>query len=221
MLGGGFLTILDQGLISVGNLLDIGSGRIDLQGGTLRFNTINGVNNVIFDSGTLQLGGSRTLVARQATQSSPISSAASPVLPIGKGLTVEGTATVLSATAIDGGTLTAGVLANARSLDLRRGTLNVTNQLLTIDSTGPFGDTLDVNDDMTVNVTLGITSQGLVTGDGQIGGTFNNTAAGELRGEPGKSLKLTGANNTNAGRINLLGGELEFTQNLTNNVRAH
>ena len=219
-LGGGFLTIRDQGLISVDNLLDISSGRIDLQGGTLRLNTITGLNNVVFDSGTIQLSGSRTIGGSSGDSIVAHFFGASPGIPIGKGLTVEETATILSATTIDGGTLTAGVLANARLLDLRRGTLNLTNQILTIDSTGPFGNTFDVNNDMTVNVTFGITNQGLVTGDGQMGGTFNNTSSGELRGEPGRSLKLTGANNTNAGRMNLLGGELEFTQNLTNNVGA-
>jgi hypothetical protein len=73
---------------------------------------------------------------------------------------------------------------------------------------------------MTVNVTLGTTNQGLITGDGELGGTLTNSATGELRGEPGKSLKLTGANNINAGQINLFGGMVEFTQNLTNNSGA-
>ena len=39
---------------------------------------------------------------------------------------------------------------------------------------------------------------------------------GEVRAGSGQSLTFTGSANTNAGRINLLGGELEFTQNLTN-----
>ncbi len=77
---------------------------------------------------------------------------------------------------------------------------------------------LDLGPTSTINANAGMTNNGLVTGDGQIGGTFTNAAAGELRGEPGKSLKLTGANNTNAGQINLFGGLVEFTQNLTNNA---
>jgi len=76
------------------------------------------------------------------------------------------------------------------------------------------------DDDMTVNSTLGVINQGLVTGDGQIGGTFANPAASELRAQTGRSLRLTGANNTNAGQIKLFGGELEFTQNLTNSAGA-
>src|ERR1700742_2474750 len=73
---------------------------------------------------------------------------------------------------------------------------------------------------MHVNFMLDFTNPGLVRGDGQIGGTFTNTATSELRAEAGHSLTLTGANNTNAGRVNLLGGELEFTQNLTNSAGA-
>ena len=131
---------------------------------------------------------------------------------------MEGTATLLTALTLDGGTFTATQIVNASLLDLQRGTLNVTNQALTIGTGGLLGNTLDLNDHMTVNVTLGITNQGLVTGDGQIGGPFANAAAGELRAEPGRSLTLTGSGNTNAGAINLYGGLLEFTQNLTNNA---
>jgi hypothetical protein len=101
---------------------------------------------------------------------------------------------------------------------MNRGKFNLTNQVLTVGAGGQLGSMLDLNDDMTVNITLGTTNQGLVTGDGELGGTLTNAAAGELRGEPGKSLKLTGANNANAGQINLFGGLVEFTQNLTNNA---
>ena len=63
-----------------------------------------------------------------------------------------------------------------------------------------------------------ITNQGLVTGDGELGGTFENSVAGELRAEPGRSLKLTGSGNTSSGQINLLGGLIEFTRDLANNA---
>src|SRR5262249_14904277 len=138
----------------------------------------------------------------------------------GKALTTDGTANLLTAVTINGGTLSASAITHGYNLVLQRGTLNITNQALTISSSGTLGSTLDLNDDMTVNVTLGTTNQGLVTGDGEIGGTFTNSATGELRGEPGKSLKLTGASNVNAGQINLLGGMVEFTQNLSNNSGA-
>jgi len=91
---------------------------------------------------------------------------------------------------------------------------------VTIAAGGLLGDTLDLAADMTVNVNLGITNQGLVTGDGQVGGTFANAVGGELRASSGKSLRLTGTGNTNAGQIKLFGGELEFTEDLTNNAGA-
>jgi hypothetical protein len=43
---------------------------------------------------------------------------------------------------------------------------------------------------------------------------------GELRAEPGRSLKLTGANNLNAGQFSHYGGMIEFTQTIANNPGA-
>ena len=65
-----------------------------------------------------------------------------------------------------------------RSLQLLHGTLNISNQALTIGPTGNLATSLDLAADMIVNSTLGITNQGLVTGDGQIGGTFANATDG-------------------------------------------
>ena len=214
------LLIRDQAIVYIdqGHLNIRPNGDVILDGGTIRLNTIfNDFAGGVFDfhSGTIQLSANRFI------GSDPLITqffGSAPTLMSGKGLTVEGTATLLTVVTLDGGTLSANQLANGYNLRLQRGTLNLTNQAVTIGTGGLLGNTLDLNDDMTVNVTLGIANQGVVTGDGQIGGTFSNAAAGQLRAEPGKSLKLTGANNTNAGRINLLGGQIEFTQNLTNNV---
>jgi T5SS/PEP-CTERM-associated repeat protein len=227
-LGHGTLTIRDQGLVDVRGTFFIGDpadngpnvGVLNLMGGTLRLNTsfiFGGTIN--FTSGTLQLTGNQ-IIGEALGDGYLIGRffGDSPTIPTGKGLNIEGNATLHSTTTLDGGTLTVGQLINAYNLRLLRGTLNIKNQSVTVGASGILGDTLDLNDDMTVNVTLGITNQGLVTGDGQIGGAFTNAATGELRGEPGKSLKLTGANNTNAGQISLYGGMLDFTQNLTNNA---
>jgi hypothetical protein len=132
---------------------------------------------------------------------------------VGKGLTVEGSATLLTPVTIDGGTFTANGLVGGHRLRLRRGQVNVLNQDVLL----PIGGTLDIYSEAAFDSTLGVTNLGLVTGDGEIGCQFTNATNGELRSEPGKSLKLTGANNTNVGRINLLGGQVEFTKNLVNN----
>jgi hypothetical protein len=63
-----------------------------------------------------------------------------------------------------------------------------------------------------------ITNSGLVTGDGTIAKSFTNASGGEVRGEFGKTLYFTGATGANAGRLNLLGGTLQFTQQFTNSA---
>ncbi len=221
----GLLTVRDGGLVNVATAFNIGpEGIVNLDGGTIRFNDyfrfetgqpFDGQFN--FYAGTLQLGGNRD-IGSDAVIADILGPG--PTLTSGKGLTVEGNATLTTILTLDGGTLTAAQLANGSNLRLQRGTLNVTNQAVTVGAGGLLGSTLDLNEDMTVNISLGITNQGLVTGDGQIGGTFANATTGELRAEPGRSLTLTGANNTNAGQISLYGGMLEFTQNLTNNAGA-
>jgi T5SS/PEP-CTERM-associated repeat protein len=217
--GLGTLTIQNQALVFVGQSLGIDNifGAVNLNGGILRFNGSSGTHRINFTSGTIQLAGNRSIGSDAAIVDL---FGGAPTLTSGKGLTVEGTATLLTTVTLDGGTLSANQLANGYNLRLQHGTLNLANQAVTIGSGGLLGSTLDLALDMTVNVTLGVTNQGLVTGDGQIGGTFANAAAGQLRAEPGRSLKLTGANNSNAGQINLFGGQLEFTQNLTNNAGA-
>ncbi|MBN2577720.1 MAG: PEP-CTERM sorting domain-containing protein [Pirellulales bacterium] len=57
---------------------------------------------------------------------------------------------------------------------------------------------------------------GLIHGQGRITSRLNNAAGAEVRAEAGKRLVLFGENNMNLGKLNLLGGTLEFTQGLTN-----
>ena len=202
--------VRDGALLYVGDKLQINAnGDIILEGGTIRFASVIGLDSLNFNYGTVQLAGSRFVGFD--TDISTLFGVV-PVVPSGKGLTIEGTATLDTTLTIDGGTFSSGQLVNASSLQLNRGTLQPDES--SRDESAPvacFGSTLDVNEDVTVNVTLGITNQGLVTGDGQIGGSFANAAAGELRAEPGRSLTFTGTGNTNAGQISLLGGELDFT----------
>jgi T5SS/PEP-CTERM-associated repeat protein/autotransporter-associated beta strand protein len=213
--GEGTLNIEDRALVNVGETLYIPQGTVNLSGGTLRFDGYNRTGTFNFNSGTIQLAGNRNVGTDVAIADL---FGVEPTIPTGKGLTVEGTTTLTTAITVDGGTFTVGRLVNPSNLQLNRGTLNVTNQALTIGAGGLFGSTLDLASDVTMNISLGTQNQGLVTGDGQLGGTFNNAIGGELRAEPGRSLKLTGSANANSGQINLLGGLVEFTQNLTNNA---
>src|SRR5205085_725380 len=71
---------------------------------------------------------------------------------------------------------------------------------------------------VTGTATLNNNAGGVIRGDGKVSNTINNNAGGQLRAEPGKSLTFTASGITNSGQINLYGGLLEFTQNLTNNA---
>jgi len=57
---------------------------------------------------------------------------------------------------------------------------------------------------------------GVFAGSGQLATTLTNQAGGEVRVEAGQRIVLSGSANTNAGRIQVVGGEIEFTQALTN-----
>jgi hypothetical protein len=78
------------------------------------------------------------------------------------------------------------------------------------------GQTVLEGIDAVANATT-INNAGLIRGEGRlVVGTFNNNANGELRAEADKLILVQGANGTNAGRINLLGGTAQFSNPLTN-----
>ena len=102
------LTIQDEALVYVGSALSVNnSSTINLTGGTLRFDTITGTNRLTYSSGTIQLAGNRNIGSDSAVSSI---FGAFPVIPIGKGLTVEGNATLSKPLTIDGGAFTANNL---------------------------------------------------------------------------------------------------------------
>lgn len=94
LLGTASMNITGTGSAYITNDLAINNtSNVTLNGGTLRVNTVSaGLNRLIFQSGTLQLGGSQ----RDLTTDSTIAAffGASPVIPAGKGLTIEGTTTL-------------------------------------------------------------------------------------------------------------------------------
>ena len=57
---------------------------------------------------------------------------AAPAIPTGKGLKVDGTATLSTTTTLNGGTFSAGQLVNPQFLQVQSGTVDVTNQAATI-----------------------------------------------------------------------------------------
>ena len=211
------LNLLDGGLVDAKELVIADNGVVNLNGGVLRIDQYSRYGSVNFDAGTLRRTGDRSIGTDAVIRDFL---GAAPTIGPGKGLTIEGTATLLTTLTLDGGTFTGGQVVGGQNLVLRRGTLSLTNQAVVVSPSGLLGGTLDLAAGMTINVALGTTNDGLVSGDGQLGGTFTNGASGELRAESGRSLRLTGPNNANAGQISLYGGMLEFTQDLTNNAGA-
>ncbi|MDZ4657668.1 MAG: hypothetical protein SH868_08820 [Bythopirellula sp.] len=129
--GVGTLSILDQSLVYVGTALSINSfSTVTLNGGTLRFNTVSGLNRLTYTSGTIQLAGGRD-VGVDATITTLYG--AFPNLPTGKGLTVEGTATLTKPLTITGGAFKTTSLAVGAggSLNFDHGVLELAGGSLT------------------------------------------------------------------------------------------
>lgn len=64
----------------------------------------------------------------------------------------------------------------------------------------------------------GLTSAGLISGSGILNASLTNQATGEVRVKAGESLLVMGAAHTNAGKIENLGGSLEFIGGVTNSA---
>ena len=107
-------------------------------------------------------------------------------------LTVNGQTTIGSGGRLAGaGTLNAaGGIANSGEIDLGAGALQLTGGTLTND--------------------------GVLRGGGDVGNRLVNSSGGEVRAGAGQRIRLTGTNNSNAGMIEAMGGEVEFTGDLTN-----
>lgn len=65
-----------------------------------------------------------------------------------------------------------------------------------------------------------VNNNGLLTGSGQVAATLNNQINGEVRGNNGDMLVFNAADNSNVGRISLIGGSLDFKQGLTNSANG-
>jgi len=155
--GRGDVLISNQGNLYISNTLSIGSsGYFTLNGGTIRFNGYSrSMPNALFNyaAGTVQLAGNRTLGSDAATVDF---FGASPTIPAGKALIVEGTATLSSSAplTLSGGAFTADtVLMTPGSRLTNTQTAQVSGSMLAlagsvIDATGAnltLGDATKVN----------------------------------------------------------------------------
>jgi T5SS/PEP-CTERM-associated repeat protein len=144
--GFGILAIGAGTTVSVGTSLSINSDAstvVNLNGGTLRFNTLSDPSNKLnFNSGTLQLAGNRSF----GPGLDPVIDhffGASPTIVTGKNLTVEGVASIQpsSPLTLSGGTLTVGSLVDNGTFNFDSGTLNITQPNVSTVITG----TLNMN----------------------------------------------------------------------------
>jgi len=231
----GLATELTLGLLAVGDDVD-GTGTVNVSNG----GTLTAAQAVIDVNGAVNLSGGTISLADETsltnfggtfnffggvfelrddssiTPSFTNGALGGNTIGIGRELRVLGAATLSTGLSISGGTLTAGSLNSMSLVQLDSGTLRLTNQAVTIEPSGPLGNVLDLSSNMTLVVDLGMTNNGLVSGDGTIGGSFTNSTSGEMQVLFGDNLVLTGVGNTNQGQVTLSGGQIHFMQDLTN-----
>ena len=236
--GVGEVTVSTGATLSIGQTLTIwDGGTVTLNGGTVRLAALEfGGSEFAFNAGLLNFTGDLTAEVGSLTEILGASHAIGP----GRHVDVDGTLTLQTNLSIDGGTLSVGDLEAPAALRFEAGTLNLTDADLAVGASGLFGATLRVGDGQEVNVTNhttvdpgatlslqggtfssgSLTNGGLIKGDGQIHAALTNAVGGEIRGEAGTHLRLTGSNGENAGRIQLYGGTVEFDEALTNGPGA-
>jgi T5SS/PEP-CTERM-associated repeat protein len=217
--GTGTLTIQNLASVHVNNALNINSASmVNLNGGTLRVNSIGGsggLSKLNYVSGTIQLGGNRTVGGPAGDAIISGLFGTNPVINAGKNLKVEGTATLGATLMLNGGTFSANQVINPQLVQVQHGTFEVADQAATI---GP-GQTLELADDARINYGLGITNQGVIKGGGVLGGgAFQNAALGEVRAEANKTISFAAENHENEGKFLMSGGSLNFTEQLINQL---
>ncbi|TWU20781.1 putative lipoprotein [Bythopirellula polymerisocia] len=219
--GNGRLNVGLGGVVNVGNRLRLwDSGTVNLNGGTINLAELDSVFVNVFGTFNFSHGKLNFTTDQTIDTGGTLETALGGSLTIGfaQHLGVEGVATILKPVAIDGGTLSVGEVVNPQLIDLQRGTLNINNQPVAIEPGGPFGNTLNLQEETTINAALGVTNHGVVKGNGTLGGPFTNAADGEVQGLAGNNLQFTGSGNSNSGQLTLSGGQVHFTQDFTNNA---
>ena len=214
------LTILNQGAVNVGGTLGLTTDSIlNLYGGTLRFNSYL---RFLLPPLTSSPAPSRCPAIERWARMSPsrISSAPS-VIPTAKGLTVEGSATLVTPLTLNGGTFSVGDIVNSNLLNFQRGTFRMTQANFNIAADGQFGPTLELvsGQHYVVDNTAQLDTDGLLTipsgasftaqqivNDGEI--TLNGVTAKLAGGTLQNSGLLRGDGRIDSAVTNLSTGEI-------------
>ena len=223
---------VETGSSLTANSLDIGAtaGQVDLNGGTINVGTIAGNKPINFNSGTFAFSGA-TAIADDVNQVV----GASHQLGFGKRITAaNGTLSIGNPLLINGGSVSALNLSNSNALQVTEGELStssvLTNDtaglisiggLATVRATGGWTNngTVRLDDNQVATSGGTLINSGVVRGSGFISNSLDNRVSGSVQLTTGNRIQFQGTNNTNAGVISLVGGEVQFTQAL-NNVAA-
>ena len=224
--GVGTLTIEDQGVVSAGtNLFIAATSNVNLNGGTLRFNTITGITRLNYNAGTLQLAGNRDIIFDSNLFDFY---GASRLIPAGKGLTVEGTTTIRQQKSItvsggkltSQGTLIIGALGGDGSLSVNSGGTVIANAGSSIND---FGTALVTGAGSSWNIAgnLQISPAGnrgdlFVSNQGSlyVGGTLSIGSSGTLNLNGG-TVRFDGYSRNVIGNFAFVAGTVQLAGNRT------
>ncbi len=196
------LTIQSQGSAYVNDLAIIASGgTVNLSGGTLRMNQYakDPAGTFNYFAGTIQLAGDRSIGTDAIITNFY---GGSPIVSANKGLTVEGTATLLTPLTLNGGTFAFNDIDNSGFLNFQQGTLRMTGSSLLIGG-GDFGPIVELaaNQNMIADNSADISSNALLhlTSGASFTGSFINNA-GEIHLD-GSTARLSGITLSNSGLL--------------------
>jgi autotransporter-associated beta strand protein len=216
-------TQLNAGIVEVSADANLGAAAsgITLNGGTLRTSASFSTSRII----SLQSVGGSIETLAITTINNPISGSAS--------LTKSGAGTLImnsQNSLIDNLTVSAGTfqLASAATfdiaddLDVNAAATVVLQNTANFSASNVFNSGNIAFDGTSATLQSNtLTNSGLVRGRGRIDAPLNNQVAGEVRAATGDLLQFINASaSTNGGRINLLGGAVEFTQSSLTNSAA-
>ena len=209
------MTLLPDSLFHTKGKVVLGAeASINLYGGEWRvskFEDIAGTAPTInWNNGLVAATSSTTLTPYAASVLTPSGS-----LDFGQELAVEGTLTLQTTLALNGGKLSLLGLNGGQLLQLNSGVFELLDDDLVIGVGGPLGEQFEMQDGLTLKNDQDVYVTGLLIGRGTIDAGFIVGSSGEARiGEGDRMTILNSA--SNSGRLELLGGRLDAESGFTN-----
>ncbi len=222
------------GTVDVANTLSVWkTGTVNLDGGSINTNTLDIEGTLDFDAGTLNAGTTNlnggTINANTLNTNGIFNFNAGTLNiamdllidttgPLGNNLVLNGSKTLnvvdtttlgsSSTLTLDGGNFYTGTLINNGGFIYSNGAFNF-GTFINRGWVAMSGSLVAVGMDV-------LTNFGTITGSGHVSAPLVNQNGGGVQIGAGESMQFTGTGNTNAGRIEVVGGEIEFEQGLSN-----